>query len=180
MWGFALISASYLVHLKKIFYEPQEAGKMSSAVIWHDDIVYLLTLSQTSSSFNVSAVQVFWKHCGKRRNCNEQFLLFPECFLPVWRTFCHLHQNQNCRLQTLSVWKSLKFVVCERVNSLANYKNFTQVQIQSSCRRQNKYDRKLKFVMEREENSVRKGENAGTSIFSFSHTVFKGFLPQGQ
>ena len=42
---------------------------------------------------------------------NEQFLLFPQCFLAVWRTFCHVHQVQNCRLQTLSVWKSLKFVV---------------------------------------------------------------------
>ena len=24
---------------------------------------------------------------------NEQFLLFPQCFLPVWRTFCHFHQS---------------------------------------------------------------------------------------
>ena len=23
---------------------------------------------------------------------NEQFLLFPQCFLPVWITFCHLRQ----------------------------------------------------------------------------------------
>ena len=23
---------------------------------------------------------------------NEQFLLFPHCFLPVWRTSCHFHQ----------------------------------------------------------------------------------------
>ena len=30
---------------------------------------YLLTLSQTSPGFYVSAVQVFWKHWGKRRNC---------------------------------------------------------------------------------------------------------------
>ena len=22
----------------------------------------------------------------------EQFLLFPQCFLPFWRTFCHFHQ----------------------------------------------------------------------------------------
>ena len=48
---------------------------------------------------------------------NEQFLLFPQCFLPVRRTFCHFHQVQNCRLQTLSVWKSLKFVVWERVKT---------------------------------------------------------------
>ena len=47
--------------------------------------------------------------------CNEQFLLFPQCFLPFRRTFFHFHQIQNCRLQTLSVWKSLKLVVRERV-----------------------------------------------------------------
>ena len=30
----------------------------------------VLTISQTSPSFYVSVVQVFWKHCGKRRNCS--------------------------------------------------------------------------------------------------------------
>ena len=30
----------------------------------------ILTLSQTSPGFYVSAVQVFWKHCGKRRSCS--------------------------------------------------------------------------------------------------------------
>ena len=34
---------------------------------------------------------------------NKQFLLFPQCFLPVWRSFCHFHQIWNCCLQTLSV-----------------------------------------------------------------------------
>ena len=45
--------------------------------------------------------------------CN---LLFPQCFLPVWRTFCHFHRIQSCLLQTLSVWNGLKFVVWEKVN----------------------------------------------------------------
>ena len=45
---------------------------------------------------------------------NEQFLIFPQCFLPVWISFYHLHQIQNCRLQTLPVWKGLKFVLWER------------------------------------------------------------------
>ena len=44
---------------------------------------------------------------------NEQFLLFPQCFLSFWTTLFHFHQIQNCRLQTL-YWKSLKFVVWER------------------------------------------------------------------
>ena len=46
---------------------------------------------------------------------NKQFLLFPQCFLPVWRTFCHFHHAQNSSLQTLSIWNSLKFVIWERV-----------------------------------------------------------------
>ena len=46
---------------------------------------------------------------------NEQFLLFPQCFQPIWRTIFDFHQIWNCCLQSLSVWKSLKSVVLERV-----------------------------------------------------------------
>ena len=43
--------------------------------------------------FYVSAVQVFWNTVGKGEiACNKRFLLFPQCFLPVWRTFCHFYQ----------------------------------------------------------------------------------------
>ena len=35
--------------------------------------------------------------------------------------FFHLHRIYNFRLQTLSVWKSLKFVVSERVNKCTTY-----------------------------------------------------------
>ena len=53
----------------------------------------------------------------------EQFLLFPQCFLPIWRTFLHFHQTWNCRLQSLSVWKSLKSVVWERVKDTLTAKS---------------------------------------------------------
>ena len=52
---------------------------------------------------------------------NKQFLLFPQCFLPFWRTFCHIHRIWNCCLHTLSVWKSLKIVIWERVNIIIVY-----------------------------------------------------------
>ena len=39
---------------------------------------------------------------------NEQFLLLPQCFFSILRTFFHFYQISNCRLQTLSLWKSLK------------------------------------------------------------------------
>ena len=44
------------------------------------------------------------------------FSLFPQCFLSFSRTFCHFYQISNCRLQTLSVWKSLKFAVWYMIN----------------------------------------------------------------
>ena len=56
--------------------------------------------------------------------CNEQFLLFPQCFLPILRTFCHFCQIWNCRLTTLSVWKGLKFVVLERVKAFLMFSWF--------------------------------------------------------
>ena len=59
--------------------------------------------------------------------CNEQFLLFPQCLLPIWRAFCHFHQIKNCRLETLSVWKSLTCVVWERVNPFSNKPLFLRV-----------------------------------------------------
>ena len=46
---------------------------------------------------------------------NEPFLFFQQCFLPFWITFCHFCQIWNSLLQTFPVWKSLKFIVWERV-----------------------------------------------------------------
>ena len=45
---------------------------------------------------------------------NEQFLLFPQCFLPIWMDFPPFSSNFNL-LSAFSFWKSLKFVVWERV-----------------------------------------------------------------
>ena len=52
----------------------------------------------------------------------EQFLLYPQYFLPIWRTFYHFHQIQNCRLQILTLWKSLKFIVWARVKVFCKLK----------------------------------------------------------
>ena len=59
---------------------------------------------QTSPGFYVSSAEVFENTVGKVEIArNEQFLLFPQCFLPVCRTFCYFHQIRYCRLQHLSV-----------------------------------------------------------------------------
>ena len=72
-----------------------------------------LTLSQTSPGFYVSEIQVFENTVGKGEIArNEQFLLFPQCFLILWRTYCHfsssvklssakplnLEESKTCRL----------------------------------------------------------------------------------
>ena len=44
---------------------------------------------------------------------------FSQCILPIWRTFYNFDQELNCHLQTLSVWKSLQFVIWERLKQLA-------------------------------------------------------------
>ena len=71
---------------------------------------------------------------------DEQFLLypqsflpvfsfFPESFLPVWRYFFHFYQIHNYRLQSFSVWKSLKFVVWERVKGPCLVQCITEILI---------------------------------------------------
>ena len=62
--------------------------------------------SQTSHCFHMRAVSVLLNTVRKEEIAlNKQFLL-PQCFLPQWRTVCHFHQIQNCRLQTVSLEES--------------------------------------------------------------------------
>ena len=79
-----------------------------------------LTLSQNKSCFlyacGTSLLKTLWEQ--KKLFVMSYFSFSPQWFfflLPVWRTFCHVHQVQNCCLQILSVWRSLKFVVWVRV-----------------------------------------------------------------
>ena len=89
----------------------------------------------------------FWKDFGKRRKCwfpafSPSPLKFSKASFRVVKsrdcvvrslkivaekenasglkkkTFCYFHQIRNCRLHTVSVWKSLKFVVWEKVKGL--------------------------------------------------------------
>ena len=56
--------------------------------------VLILTLSQTSPSFYVSAVQAFWKHSGKRRNCSWRAISpFPTVFSTHSENFLSFSSN---------------------------------------------------------------------------------------
>ena len=59
----------------------------------------------------MSAVQSFENTVGKGEiTRNEQFLLFSQCFLPVWRTFSHFYKKHQIVVCSLSVWRSLKLL----------------------------------------------------------------------
>ena len=87
------------------------------------------------------------------------FLLFPKCFLPILRTSCHFNQIWNCHLQALSVWKSLKSVIWERVKS--NRTNELELfQIQTNSRMTIKMWLTLwKLSKKSQETLLKKGEN---------------------
>ena len=78
-----------------------------------------LTLSQTRLVLTCLHYKSFENTVWKGEiACNEQFLLFSKCFRIVWKTFCHVHQIWNWNLQTISVWKSLKFVLWKWVKNV--------------------------------------------------------------
>ena len=87
-------------------------------LVYFKNLIFILNPFPNKPWFlDVCSTSRFENTVGKGEiACYEQFLLFPQCFLPFWRTFYHFHQICNCRLQTLSIRKSLKFVVRGRVN----------------------------------------------------------------
>ena len=74
---------------------------VQSDLALHSPQIYHYVRTQTNPGFDMSAVQVFWKHSGKRRNCSYRAISpFPVVcfFLHVWRTFCHFHVIRHwCR-----------------------------------------------------------------------------------
>ena len=97
---------------------------MSSAICFNLDQSKILSSGNGLSPVSLTLFLVltclqyksFENPVGKGESARDkQFLLFPQCFLPFLKTFSPFHQTRNCRLQTLSIWKSLKFVVWERV-----------------------------------------------------------------
>ena len=95
---------------------------------------------------------------------NEQFLLFPQFFLPFRRTFRHFRLTKHRHLQALSIWKGLKFVVWERVKEFVD-ENF-------------KFVENGKEFSKRVGNTVGKGEIACYEQFLLFPQCFRRFLLQ--
>ena len=70
-----------------------------------------LTLSQTSPGFYVSAVQVFWKHCGKRRNCSFRAISpFPAAFSTCLQNF--LPSSSSSKLSSANSFSFEESKIC--------------------------------------------------------------------
>ena len=81
-----------------------------------DEEKILLTLPRTLSwVFTCLQYKSFESTMGKGEIAHN-FSFSHSIFYPFGELFCHFHWIQNCLLQTLSVWRSLLFVVWERVN----------------------------------------------------------------
>ena len=80
------------------------------------DKIFLQSFPKQVLVFTFRQYKFFENTVGKGEIARyKQVLLFPQGFLPVWRTFCHFHKIRNCCQENLSVVKSLKFVIWERV-----------------------------------------------------------------
>ena len=70
-----------------------------------------LTLSQISPGFYVSAVQVFWKHSEKRRNCSQRAISpFPTVFSTHFENFAPF--SSNWRMSSANSFSLEKPKIC--------------------------------------------------------------------
>ena len=102
---------------------------------------------------------------------HEQFLLFPQCFLPFLRTFHHFHQIWKCHLQTLSFRKSLKCVIWEKGNPFPKWQILDFSKLKEFADDNFEFDQNGRKFFQWVENTVEK--LLVTTNFSFSHIVFK-------
>ena len=109
-----------------------------------------------------SLLKTLWEKKKLRYASN---ISFSQCFLSIWRTLYHFHQIWSCRMQGLSIWKSLKFVVSEwiktkwseSISCFTQQHNFGHVKIQSVCMA----PMMMRHISEKVENISGTGENAG-------------------
>ena len=60
--------------------------------------------------FDARKIYICGKHCEKGEiACNNQFLLFSQCFLSYMTLSFHFEFTLKCHLQFVSIWTSQKF-----------------------------------------------------------------------
>ena len=73
----------------------------------------LLTLSQTSPGFYLFAVQAFWKHCRKRRNCSFRAIsIFPTVFSTIFKELSAIFIQFNLKLSFVNSFSLEESKIC--------------------------------------------------------------------
>ena len=108
-----------------IFCEYSKSEKKGISLFVH----VALLIVNNFSKFGVNICKSFENSVGKREIArNEQFLLFPQCFLPLWRTIHNFHQLkvvvyklfQFERLLNLLFGKWMITEILQNVNNFAH------------------------------------------------------------
>ena len=128
---------------------------------WH----VLQSLLRKNKFYMKPCLNLSWKsrkHCGRRT-----------CWLPLFFSFPAMFSD-------VLILREFKFTkVCYRINAIPNKKNLKQSRLKTFAHDNIKITQKLKFVLGRVEKLWEKEKMLVTSIFSFSHNVFKSLLLQG-
>ena len=84
---------SFQISTKILSVRQREGGILNATVFEPCYVKRGLTRSQQALVFTYLPYKSFENTVGNGEiACNEQFLFFPHCFLPFWRTFCHFHR----------------------------------------------------------------------------------------
>ena len=94
--------------------------------------------------YRLGILKTLWER--KKLFVTSNFSFSHNVFFPFFRTFFHFHHIQNFYLQTLSVWKSLKFIVSERVKENVNTKE-DNARCQSGFRERNAFFHKMEKLL---------------------------------
>ena len=140
-----------------------------------------LNLSQTSPGFYVSAVQVFWKHSGKRRICLLRAISpFPAMFSICLKSF--LPFSIKMKLSSANSFNLDESKIFLFGKELTHYQmtNFRLFQIERLFRRQFRIWRKWQKVIQTSTKHCGKRRNRSFRAISPFSTVFsKGLFPRG-
>ena len=77
-WQLSAIFIKLNIVVCKLFQFGRASNVLFGKRLYHGDSI-LVNPFPNEPCFDMSTLQVFWRHCGKKRNC-------------FWRKLCHLHQ----------------------------------------------------------------------------------------
>ena len=93
-----------------VFFAKSTFNRVPESFVWFNPFPNKLWFLGFSSR---SLLKTLWEK--EKLLVTSNFSFSPQCFLPVWKTFCQFYQIWNCRLQSVTVSKRLKFIVWERL-----------------------------------------------------------------